>query len=105
MADIKVKTNNLFRNGKVNSYSDGFKSLDRERIQYEAEERDVYHLVTSEDSLDQLAFRYYAKQVADASKYWWVIADANAIDNPMDISEFIGTEILIPNIMNIQLRT
>jgi hypothetical protein len=52
--------------------------------------------------LDALAERYYGGIVTDASKYWWILADANGIPNPLDLSNVVGSMLLIPDLFRVQ---
>lgn len=100
---IKLKDNNLYSNGKIIEFKSGDKLLLRNKLKYELGTDDIYHLVKDGDRLDLLAYRYYDSNVEDASKYWWILADVNEIMNPLDLSELVGTEILIPNISRVLL--
>ena len=101
---IKVRENNLYINGRIIEFPNGEQLLLRDLLIIKGEQGDEFHTVVNGDRLDVLASRRYRKFVEDASKYWWVIADANSIQNPLDLSEFIGTQILIPNILNLRLK-
>lgn len=63
-----------------------------------------YHTVKQNDRLDVLAYTYYDDLVERGARYWWVIADANNILNPLDLSELVGQEILIPDILKVRLN-
>jgi hypothetical protein len=104
MAVRDLNENNVFRTGKILQFADGQSVLERTQIEWEGNLDDQYHIVRENDRLDRLAYSYYSNSVPDASKYWWVIADANAIENPLDLSEWVGQEILIPNIINVKLE-
>lgn len=98
----EVRENNLYQNGKIFQVGEDMLLL-RNILDVEGDLTDVYHTVSSEDELDQLAHIHYSKYVADASKYWWLIADANNIFNPWNISNLVGTQLLIPNIQRFKL--
>lgn len=104
MADIEVRDNNLYSNGFIYVYPDDDElELLRPLLNIEAAEEDEWHTVTESDRLDKLAWKFYKNVVSDASKYWWIIADANNIYNPLDLSELVGKSILIPDILRIRL--
>ena len=108
MADnttIEIQGNNLYYNGVINIYPDGDGELVRDKLVIVAEEGDDYHTVVDGNTLDAIAYAYYSDKVPDASKFWWVLADANAdmIYNPLDLSELVGTKILVPDILRIRL--
>lgn len=100
---ITVRDNNLYANGYIIDFGDGDSILEREPLVIEAQNDDKYHTVKTEDRIDVLAWRNYKNAVADAGKYYWVIADANNIDHPLDLEDLIGTDILIPDILRVRL--
>lgn len=101
---IELSDNNLYRNGEVHTYADGESVLIRKKLLLEPTVFDEYHVVTEMDRIDKLAHTKYKDKVTDASKYWWVIADANDIKNPFDLSEYVGRQILIPDIITVLLK-
>ena len=95
---LELRENNLYQNGKVYEFPTGEQLLLRDIIPFKGTLTDSYHIVTTEDRLDILAWQYYKDTVVDPSKYYWVIADANNIFNPLDLADYVGKESLIPNI-------
>lgn len=104
VVELSFDSNNLYRTGQVILFTDGEAVLTRDVLSIEATEEDKYHPVVHLDTLDKLAYKYYSGTVEDASKFWWVIADANNIENPLDISAYVGINLLIPNIINVLLK-
>lgn len=104
MSDLILKENNAYSIGYVVEFDEVEKILVREPLGIKGDESDRYHTVTDFDRLDLLAWKYYQNYVEDASKYWWLIADANNIQNPLDLEEFIGKQILIPDIIRVKLE-
>lgn len=101
ITEIELKGNNLYRNGEIFAFEGTDEQLlYRELLSIKGTEKDTYYTVLMNDRIDLIAYKHYKNQVEDASKYWWVIADANNITDPLDLSEYIGKEILIPNILN-----
>lgn len=101
---MELRDNNLYVNGEIIVFlEDGEEILTRELLVIEPKVEDKYHTVVDNDYLDKLADEYYSDFVSDASKYWWVIADANNIYDPTDISDLVGTDILIPDILRVRL--
>lgn len=101
--DLKLKSNNLYRTGNILLDNSGERTLQRELINVEASADNKYHIVTRFDRLDTVAYQYYKDFVDDASKYWWVIADANNIENPLYLEPVIGKRIIIPDILKVLL--
>ena len=100
----ELKLNNLYQNGIIYQFEDGKNLLDREPVNIEPTLSDDYHTYIKGQELDQLAYLYYKDIVPDPSKFWWLIADANNIVNPLDLDYLEGTEIIIPNITKALLR-
>ena len=99
---IELPSNNLYSNGYLTALSDGAVVLERKPLRIIPQEQDAWHIVEQEDMLDELAHRYYSDTVDDASKLWWMIADANGLSNPLDLSNNIGTLLLIPEYFRVQ---
>lgn len=100
MAIINVRGNNVYRNGRLIEFEDDESMLIRTKVEFTSKVGDGYYKVRTEDTIDMIAWAKYKDEVEDASKYWWVIADANNIHDPLDLSDFIGTDILIPSILD-----
>lgn len=99
--DLKLRKTNVYANGSEITFADGTKILERDFIDYEPTEEDKYYTVKIGDELDEIAYNHYSEyiDVAQASKLWWVIALSNTqITNPLDLTDLIGVEIVIPEI-------
>ena len=100
----ELNQNNVYANGTILEFTDGEQLLNREPIEVDVNAVDnSYHVVTQYDRIDILAYNYYKDSVEDSSKYWWIIADANNITNPLDLSDLVGTRIVIPDIIKVLL--
>lgn len=102
--ELILTGNNVYRNGEVALFSDNEGLLIRDTVEFVGETEDMYHTVKKLDRIDLLAYNYYKNRVQDASKFWWVIADANNIENPLDLTSLVGQDILIPNILDVLLK-
>lgn len=102
---IELPSNNLYSNGYLTTLDDGAVVLERKPLRIAPQEQDRWHIVEFEDMLDELAQRYYGQIVDDAAKLWWMIADANGLANPLDLSNNIGSLLLIPEYFRIQRLT
>jgi hypothetical protein len=101
---IVLPSSNMFANGRQIVFADGTQKLVRDKITYEPIEPDEYYTVKIDDVITGIAYQKYKdKGVDKPSHYWWIIADANNIRNPLDLSKYIGKEIIIPNILNFKL--
>lgn len=101
--ELGLRGNNLYAAGYLIEFNTSEGLLLRDKVVVDGSIEDQYYVVQLEDRLDLLAWKFYGNIVDDASKYWWLLADANNIHNPLDLSEFVGKSILIPNILNAQL--
>jgi len=98
MAALELKDFDLYVNGFVIEFPEGDKMLVREHIVYDVQIPDVYHTVQQGDTLTYIAWLHYFKYVGeDAPKYWRYIADINKIHNPLDLSDFFGEDLIIPD--------
>lgn len=104
---IELRENNLYADGQIIVFDEGDEMLERIPLEIESSEEDKWHTVVAGDRLDLLAYKYWNKFIPDASKYWWVIADANqdVIDNPLDLTELVGTDLFIPDILRVRTQT
>ena len=104
MENLVLKNDSLYADGYQVQLPNGDIVLNREKIVYVPEVTDKRHPVIQGDTLTGLAYRYYRASAEFPEKYWWIIADANSILNPMDISELIGHEIVIPDFVKVSLQ-
>lgn len=100
---LELEENNLYASGYLLVMEGDERQLLRDPLVWIGSLEDSYHTLTDRDRLDTLAWEYYNQFVSDASKYWWVIADANNILNPLDLADLVGKQLLIPNILNVRL--
>lgn len=104
MAELNLRDNNLYATGFLVEYDDGEMELLLDAIEFDNEGDDIYHTLMEGDELTKLAQQKYGNIVEDAGKYWFLIAFANNIENPMDLDDLIGTELKIPNIIPYRLK-
>lgn len=90
MAKIVLRKDNPYALGSILRFSTTPPVLDRDVLVYQTSTEDKFHEMVEGETLDTLAYKYYKN-----SKYWWVIADANQIENPLDLQGL--TSLLIPN--------
>lgn len=101
---MKVRDFDLYINGYIESFADGFKYLERDEIVYEGNDTDRIHTVKAGETLTRIAYKRYKDTLKNPSLYWWIIADANDITNPMNIVDLIGHDIVIPDPVLFQLN-
>lgn len=94
----------LYYNGRVLIFDDGSAILTRDLIEYKSQQSDQWHTVMQTDTITYLAWYYYSKYSDTPSRYWKYIADVNNITNPLDLSEYVGKDILIPDWSLIRLN-
>jgi nucleoid-associated protein YgaU len=95
---LSLAKNNLYANGFIIPLQGEELLLKRDKLQYTpVTTRDKYHSVTDQDTLWNIAYKYYKD-----SKRWHIIADVNNIYNPLELTP--GASLLIPDIDQINLR-
>jgi hypothetical protein len=103
---LDISSNNLYYNGRVIYFPATQEALLVREIQtFTPSPGDKYYTLKENERLDLLAYRFYKDEVPDPSKYWWAIADANRIYNPFDLADFVGKDILIPDIQQVKLKS
>ncbi len=103
--DFTTTETEMYQDGRLITFQDGTQELENSLDTYQEGEEDDIKILTDKDQLDLLAHNYYKEDLTEAEKYWWVIARANQeIENPLYLEEFIGQEILIPNISKFKLQ-
>lgn len=58
---------------------------------------DRFHVVVAGERIDTLAYRYFGR-----ADLWWVIADCNAVFNPMEL--VVGSMLRIPSMETIHMK-
>lgn len=105
VVELEVRINNLYRNGRLYVFPDTDEMLlIRDKYQTVGTLEDQYHYLIEGETLDGLAYKYYSDLIEDSSKFWWILADANDVYDPFDLSPYLGTEILIPNLFTTLLK-
>lgn len=95
---LELPDDNLYVNGRVVYYAaDAQEALERVPLSLPPNDRDRYHVVRAFDRIDRVAELYYAAFAPRPWQYWFLIADANGIENPLDLPALVGKEIRIPD--------
>ena len=82
----------LYNSGYALKYPNGDYSLERAIPSPILSDRDQIHTVMDGETLQSIAYSYYGD-----SGYWYQIAEANMIINPLSEKEFfIGRRLIIP---------
>lgn len=92
---VELRTDNPFSTGFVYKYEEGDESLERFKLNHVPSEKDKLHTVRDYDNLSDISFDYYGN-----SKYWWIIADINNIDNPFEL--LVNSNLIIPDLDSIK---
>lgn len=94
---------NLYVDGRILNFKNGDRLLVRSRIDHTPSRKDRIHALKDNEDLTEIAWRYYRGKVENPERYWWVIADANDITNPLDLGD--RERLLIPDIFEIVTDT
>lgn len=95
---LSLREYDIFQNGEIVSFPNGEKELTRGFITYIENIEDKYHQVVKGETLTQIAYAEYIGIVERPQFYYWVIAEANGVDNPLDVDYLVGQSILIPSL-------
>lgn len=96
---MELSNNNLYVDARIYSLGNGEELMIREPLTWKIQSTDKIHVVKIGESLDQIAHQYYNKKRNNPEKYWWLIAEANNIQNPLDIEYLVGKSITIPDVL------
>jgi len=88
---MEVQNNNLFITGFITNFSDGTRLLERKVIQLTPNTPFKSYPVKDTDTLLGIAKRFYGD-----CKYWFILADVNNVEFPMEVES--GTIIKIPDL-------
>lgn len=94
---ITLRENNPYSLSSIIVLSDGSLVLERTKINYVKSDKDRYFTVIQNDTIWNIAHQAYGD-----SKYWWIIADVNNIEDPIDLEP--GVSLLIPDLVTTQLN-
>lgn len=92
---LELRVNNPYSNGEIFVFNEGDSVMDGNTIDYIKSIKDRYFTVEQGDSLWSISFEAYGD-----SKYYWVIAQANNIDESYRLD--IGQSLLIPDLEKIK---
>lgn len=101
---IEVEASNPYANGRVIELEDGRKKLVRDKLKITAQPGDDFYEVKANDRLERIAYLKWSNKVANAMNYWFVLADANNIKNPLHLADIVGKKILVPDILRIKIE-
>lgn len=90
-SNTKLRLNNPYHFGVISIFLDGEQSLDREKLVIPSSPLDKFYIIRSNDEMTTIAYKFYGD-----SKYWWIIADRNDIENPFILEE--GKTLIIPDL-------
>lgn len=97
METLVLKTDSPYADGSLITLPNKNIILNRKPISYIPNINDERHTVIQGETLTGIAYRKYRTKTEHPAKYWWIIADANGILNPLDLTDLIGYEIVIPD--------
>lgn len=80
----------LYDQGYIIHFNEGDEALYRDFIGYTPSINDRFHTIAEDETLLSIARRYYGY-----SSFWFIIADANNIEDVFDLT--VGDTICIPN--------
>jgi len=95
---LVLRPTNLYGNAFIVDFPlDGESLLLRDIVPFTADVADTWYPVIQNERLELIAYNSYKDYTDRACELWWVIADANNIFNPFDLSDYVGSSLLIPD--------
>lgn len=91
---------NAYADAKVFALTSGNYTL-RESIVWQPQPNDKDYTIKKGDTLESIAQNFYQAYKENACLYWWLIADVNKIYTPLDLTNYIGNKILIPDVLKL----
>lgn len=97
-SNLTLDSKNPYSTGFIIKLEEGKELLKRTKLVYEfAVTRDKTHTIVEGERIYDIAYKYYQD-----SKLWFIIADANAIINPFELTT--GQDIIIPDLDKFRLQ-
>lgn len=97
LTPVEIPSNCPYANGVIIDYGDGTSSLELTGFTYTPQARDEYYTIQDTDNLSDIANVKYGD-----SKWWWVLALTNGLQNPWD-DLTTGLTIIIPDLDLVKL--
>lgn len=88
---IEVKIFDLYQNGNIFQLPSGSTVLLRDRLPVKQFEEDKQYIPNNDDELPLLVYAQNQRKVANAEKYWWLLADRNNCFDPLR-RQFVGDD-------------
>jgi hypothetical protein len=103
---VELKDNNRFAGGTIKTFADGTQILVAPDIATPIAKIKDFNLTTVKARQDITAISYgqYNKTVSDASKYYWLLCEANNIKKPWELENLEGEELVVPDIIQFKLN-
>ena len=98
-----ISVSDVYFSGAVTAISKGNSVevvISRDILDIKPRSGDIIYKIRSNDRLDRIAQEHYGQVTSDAYRYWYLIADANGIATPFDLSDYVGKDIFIPNLFD-----
>ena len=100
---LELSESNPYAGGSAYFYADGTAELNRPERPFPAGVPYRLYTVRRGDFIDDIAWRHYRDLVPDAYNWWWLITDANEIENPLFLEDYEGQDIKIPDVIQYKL--
>ena len=97
----ELSQDNPYADGIVFEYEDGSQELERNAYNYAISGLEKIHTVSEGETLEGIAYQYYRKMVNNPGRYVVLLAEVNQIDNPLNLSDLTGTQLIIPDVLKL----
>ena len=101
---IQLSEYNPYAGGNIIVFNEGTRLLEQRIKEPLLNPQFQTHLVRATDTLWLIANRYYRGLVPFPDRYYHLILEANNIEKAYELSDWIGKEIIIPDIFQERVR-
>jgi hypothetical protein len=103
---VALSETNRFFGGSIETFEDGTQisvAPDIEAVLANVKDFNLVDLRANQE-ISAVAYSQYSKIVSDASKYYWVLCVANDIPKAWELEDLVGTELVVPDIIQLKLQ-
>jgi hypothetical protein len=96
---MEAKDFDLYFKGQIIDFGDGTGLLERKELAYTPSPGDKFHKVIGGETITKIAWKEYKDQAGERAPFYWkyIVAANPSIMNPLDLTEFVGKMLIIPD--------
>ena len=103
---VELRENNRFAGGVIETFADNTQELIAQSYTTAINAIKDYQLkdVVIGNEISCITYEMYKNAVEDASKFWWLIAEANDIDKAWELDNLAGESLRVPDVIQFKLN-